>query len=203
MTLSKQLLPRFDPRQFGTIADLENAARGGRAQILLICCSDHYSGPNNLSVADPDRLTVVQNLAAAIPPAGQTRGLTTLASIEYAVVLRNACHAIICGHRRCGVLDHLLKSQSDAELSLSPAASDRNEAMLPNHVLQQAVNLRSHEFIRHRLDDGRLLLHVWIVDDQTAGVDAYDPSRRQFRKLSATATDQVERHLLEWSQRRT
>jgi carbonic anhydrase len=203
MPSSKQLLPHFDPHQFGTFDELLACAHDGREQILLICCCDHYNGPDNLSLADPDRLTVIQNLAIAIPPAGQTRGLTTLASIEYTVVLRNARHAIICGHRRCGVLDHLQKSQSGEELSPWLAASDRNEAMLHKHVLQQAVNLRSHEFIRHRLDDGRLRLHAWIVDDQTARVDAYDPFQRQFQKLSATATVDEERHLLKWSQRRS
>src|SRR5690606_8204067 len=152
---STQPLPQFDPHQFGTLDELRACARGGREQILLVCCSDHYTGPDNLSLADPDRLTVVQNLAATIPAAGQPHGLTTLASIEYAVVLRNARHAIICGHRRCGVLAHWLKSQPGKQPMPRPSAFEANELILRKHVLQQLANLRSHEFIRHRLDEGR------------------------------------------------
>lgn len=191
----------FNPSPFGTVHDLRKSAKNANDAILMVACSDHGTAPCHLSIADPARLIVVQNLAVSIPRAGQNCSLSTLASIQYAVTLKQVGHVIVCGHRKCGIIERWQTFRKNADTGPAPdrelhavwSALDEiattilrersQEIIVREHLLRQVANLQSHDFVRRRLEEGTLRLHAWIVDDATASVRAYDPHSGQFRTL--------------------
>ena len=52
---------------------------------------------------------------------------------------------------------------------------DYIERLICEHALFQLENLQMHPFIRDRLDASLLKLHLWIVNDETARILAYNP----------------------------
>lgn len=187
----------FRPEAFGTLHELQSDAQRPGEKILLVACCDHGTAPCHLSIADPRRPNVVQNMAATVPAAGAAVGWTTLASIEYAVAFGNVRHIVVCGHRQCRIIAHWRAARQNGEraadlgeeLQSIWSALDKvaaglpgggQEAVVREHTLRQIDNLLSHEFIRQRVEDARVRLHAWVVDEKSAKVKAYDPAAREF-----------------------
>jgi len=187
----------FDPLVFGTLTELKNDLNSSlnteNHVVLLIACADQGMDPDNLSVADPAQLFVVQHMASSILKSGREY---TDSSIEYAVNYLGVKHVIICGHLQCNLMMTWMQempSSSDIHnLLISPTLNlvthkyenavhdDRMSLLVREHILIQLENLQSYDFIKARLQEGQLRLHGWIVDDETARIKAFDPSTGQF-----------------------
>lgn len=192
-------LHECDPAYFGDVTELIRARTNVR-DTLFVACSDHWCAPDNTSFAKPGRLYIVQNLATTIP-AGTSPESSILGSVEFAVRLEQVSHAIVCGHLGCRIVPAWMESGVDKVPGVETSDFDRvvrprveeaypdatadqlTRLMIVEHTLFQVENLQSHDFVRERLEDGRLCLHAWIVDDETARVFAFDPTDGQFHRL--------------------
>ncbi|WP_182866777.1 carbonic anhydrase [Rhodopirellula sp. JC639] len=200
----KKHLHRFASAEFGTLADLRESVRSSPPGILIVGCAEHDLAPDMLSFADPGQCTVVQNLAASIPRSDQPYD-STVAGIEYAIVLQRVREVIVCSHLCCRVVRYwmkqpILNGDSDPGCRFMANArrvvdrfyhytteSERQTLMICEHTLYQLENLRSYPFIRNRLATGQLRLHGWVVDDRSARVLAYVPMSHQFVTIEKIA----------------
>lgn len=187
----------FNPEYFGTIGELRNCRAGEHPSRLMIACCDQGNAPDNTSLGGAGQFYVVQNLAASIPAPDESRGGTILGSIEYAVVKLNVRHVIVCGHSQCGVIRRWMQSH-DRSWPVPQTCSARRTLQfvttsysgvshrkrvriaIREHILNQLEILQSYGFVRSRLQEGRLHLHGWLVDDVTARVRTFDPCVGQF-----------------------
>jgi carbonic anhydrase len=179
-------------------------ALGQSPDALLIACSDSRVVPNIFASADPGDLFVVRNVGNLIAPAaadGHSRkDASDVAAIEFAVQHLNVADVIVCGHSECGAMQALLQGRhslepfhlrywlrhaDDAVTRLEraeapdPTLAPHNQLSQLN-VLTQLRHLCTYPFIRDRVDSGRLRLHAWWFELQTADVYAYDESVKRF-----------------------
>lgn len=137
-----------------------------------------------------------------IPRAGEPAGGVS-ATIEYAVAVLRVRHLIVCGHSDCGVIRALmapeslkgLTSVSDWLQHVEPAWQyvdevERNAGELTRHtalthanVLVQLDNLKTHDYIRRAVAEGRLRLHGWYYDILSGIIEHYDESAGKFLPL--------------------
>lgn len=198
----KSDLHHFDAAHFGNLSELLRSAAAGPQNILLLACADHGTAPDNVSFARPGTFYIVQNMGASVPGVSDPFSETTLANIQYAICHINVKAVIICGHLGCNVIRNditkFAKCEKQNELfRLWSKAHETIDKHYPNttpdqkanllvreHLLFQLENLESHEFVQTRLNDGRLKLHCWLVDDETARVRNYDPVIGQFTSVT-------------------
>lgn len=186
-------LHKFKPEHFGTIDDfLANANRNER-DTLMIACSDHGTAPDNVSFAGTERFFILQHLAACVPRPEDGELDNTFGAIQLGFENYDLRHAVVCGHLNCGVIPKWLKKNDghdtgglrarfhsvavNAVDSAYPKLTGRDyvERLICEHALFQLENLQTHPFIREKLDADELHLHLWIVNDETARVLAFDP----------------------------
>lgn len=183
---------------FGTANDFLSSSNCIERDTLMIACSDQGVAPDHVSFAKPGRFFVIQHLASSIRPADDRDEKSAIADIEFAFSQHRIKHVIICGHTGCGVIRNWIrcpdapgvsgiracfeKSMLKSVDQAYPGHSneDRINALIGEHTLFQLQHLCSHAFIQHKLEAGKLSLHAWVVNDNTARVSAYDPTRGCF-----------------------
>jgi carbonic anhydrase len=185
----------FNPAHFGGIDDFRNPAKSNERDTLMLACPDHGTGPDNVSFAGSDRFFILQHLAASVPSPADSAIDNTFDSILCGFDGYDIRHVIVCGHLGCGVIPNWLKDtgttdtgglrarfHSNAVKAVSEAYPELSgaayiERLIHEHALFQLENLQSHKFIRDKLDAGALKLHLWIVNDETTRILAFDPTR--------------------------
>lgn len=186
-------LHHFNPDDFGSLNDFLSTANKNERDTLMIACADHGTAPDNVSFAGTDRLLIIQQIAECVPPPEDRERNNLFGSIELGFSSYNLRHALVCGHLSCGVIRNWLKDNSGPDTGglrarfratvvkavdeTYPELTDRDyiERLICEHALFQLENLQMHPLIRDRLDAKVLKLHLWIVNDQTARVLAYNP----------------------------
>ncbi|WP_442506728.1 carbonic anhydrase [Novipirellula sp. SH528] len=193
----KRGLHQFLPHEFGTLAGLRESTRNG-AQIMMVCCADHGLAADNISFVRPEQCIVIQNMAASVPKYDSGAGGSVLASLAYGISTERVQDVIVCGHLGCRIIPHWSKSiveldkedpggsfNRNARIVVESfyrcrSASERHTLMTCEHLLFQLENLLSHPFMRDKLRNGKVRLHGWVVDDNTARVLCFDPKSSQF-----------------------
>jgi len=184
--------------EFGTPKGLLGALGHGNQPIaVMLTCWELGGAPDELSSAKPGELMVVQNLGGLVPASNETCDDSSLASIVYALSLHDVQHLIVCGHSECKALGMLFNEETVGRKHpfhmLKHSVKDRIESVYTDRplrellgilvqetILQQLSNLRSHQRIASRLQQGKLMLHGWIRDDANSMITAYDPVTGQF-----------------------
>jgi carbonic anhydrase len=188
-------LHKFNPNHFGTVDDFLKTAESNERDTLMIACADHGTAPDNVSFAGPDRFFILQHLAASIPPPDDSAKGITFAEVQYAFLNYEIKHIVVCGHLSCGVIPNWLKDTNTqdtgglracfrettvkAVAAAYPELKDADiiERLICEHAIFQLENLQLHPFIREKLDANFLKLHLWIVNEETARVLAFDPRK--------------------------
>lgn len=181
----------------------EKLAEGQRPETLFITCSDSRILPDTITNTGPGDLFIVRNVGNIVPSAirGVMGGVS--AAIQYAVEVLNVNQIIVCGHTKCGAVDGIMHPESVAHLPLVanwiaesksiPALIDENyseltgearmNAAIEENVLLQLENLRTFDFVRERLDNGKLALSGWVYNIATGEVLDYDPEQERFEPV--------------------
>lgn len=174
-------------------------ARGGQVpSIAMVACSDSRVDPSIITNAQPGDLFVVRNVANLIPPYQPDSAYHgTSAALEFAVQGLGVEHIIVCGHRHCAGIRHLMTQPGKHENSEQSfvnswmrivddvkdevcshhshlEASEQAhlcERMAIEHSLQ---NLRSFPWISGRVDAGKLALHGWYLDIEEGMLYTFD-----------------------------
>lgn len=182
---------RFNPDHFGSFTEVKESARSNPNSVLLIACSDHFEGPQNISGIPFERLLVIQTLAASIAHREEQGGSQELSLIlnEYPIK-----HVIVCGHLGCGVIRHWLRKQDRSKRNAGHSPSHHPSQLgsktafrmsqvrnaVESYTTMQLINLQSHLPVQRRLQSGQLKMHGWLADDRTASVKFFHPGRRGF-----------------------
>jgi carbonic anhydrase len=185
------------------------ATAGQNPETLFITCCDSRVVPNLITNAAPGELFIVRNVGNLVPSVerGVIGGVS--AAIEYAVEVLNVGNVIVCGHTNCGAMEAILHAERVDHLPfvrrwLAESRSivklieeryghlegdARTTAAVQENVLVQLENLRSHEFVRRRLEAGRLKMSGWVFKIATGEIFDYDPNSGQFVQLGSDAED--------------
>lgn len=181
-------------------------ARGQSPPCLFVTCSDSRIVPDLLVQTDPGELFVCRNAGNIVPAHGQPAGGVS-ATIEYAVLVLNVKHIIVCGHSDCGAMKAVLHPETVAAMpavahwiayaeraravALATAAgaaeAELIDRVIEENVVAQLDNLRTHPCVAGRLRTGALELHGWIYDIRTGGFRGWDGARLVWRPIEELA----------------
>lgn len=197
-----QDLHEFPRGTFGSASDLIDPLRVRERDTLVIACSEQGAAPDNISFATPNRLVILQHLAASMPSQSDCQRYPGLSgdAIEMLFDRYDFLNVIVCGHLDCGVIRNWLrpakKSFKDVgffrqrfesgtrdlvdQNYLPDTDEQRCALMICEHVLCQIENLMTHPFVSSRVRAGTTALHGWVVDDETARVIGYSPQESAF-----------------------
>jgi carbonic anhydrase len=205
MATTKKLLEgfsRFKKTYFGDDKALYASMKTGQpAKTLMVACCDSRVDPAILTDSDPGDLFIVRNVANLVPPCeNDQHHHGTSSAIEFAVKGLGIETIIVMGHANCGGIKALWSSEdlNDSQfihhwVSIAqPAkdwvkenrAEDSDEAQL-RHLEQRSVlvsleNLMAFEFVKERVEAGRLRLHGWFFDLQAGELLCYNAEKDQF-----------------------
>jgi carbonic anhydrase len=191
---------RFQNEIYPEKKDLfEKLSKGQSPEALFITCSDSRIETAMITQTDPGELFICRNAGNIVPPhTTHTGGMT--ASIEFAVAALQVPHIVICGHTECGAMKGAMnpadldslphvkewlsysKAAVDVVKEISPNASAEEQMLqlLEQNVILQLNHLRTHPSVATRLAKGDLVLHGWVYDIKTGGVNAYDEATNKF-----------------------
>jgi carbonic anhydrase len=183
----------------------EQLSDGQAPDTLFITCSDSRIVPNLFTQTGPGELFTLRNAGNIVPPYGASNGGES-PTIEYAVSVLGVQNVVVCGHTGCGAMRALLKPESVShmpaianwlnqaeatrrivnEIYPDVQGDDRVEIAIRENVLVQIENLETHPCIRAGLGRGKIKLHAWIYNPQTASVLAYSHENERFEPLSTS-----------------
>lgn len=178
---------------------------------LVITCADSRVVPEYFTSSDPGQLFVVRNVGNIVPPYAQFTGGVS-AAIEYAVVALGVKDIVVCGHSDCGAMKATLNPASVSEMHAVAAwlrhaevakhvldenyqfedKADRLYALTEENVIAQLDHLRTHPSVAARIASGKLGIHGWIYDIETADIRMFDPDERKFVTLEIPGENTAE-----------
>lgn len=193
---------RFKKTYFGNDKALYASMKTGQpAKTLMIACSDSRVDPAILTDCDPGDLFTVRNVANLVPPCEADHHYHgTSSAIEFAVIGLQVENIIVMGHANCGGIKGLWESEdlNDSQfihrwVSIAQEAKhwvksnrggDSDAAQLKSceqrAVLVSLHNLLGFEFVRERVEKGRLTLHGWYFDLAAGELLCYNPNEDKF-----------------------
>jgi len=202
---------RFQNEVFPKKKDLfEKLSKGQSPEALFITCSDSRIETAMITQTDPGELFICRNAGNIVPPhTTHTGGMT--ASIEFAVAALQVPHIVICGHTECGAMKGAMnpegldslphvkewlsysKAAVDVVKEIAPDATkeEQMQKLLEQNVILQLQHLKTHPSVATRLAKGNLVLHGWVYDIKTGGVNAYDEATNKFIPVDERYADAV------------
>ncbi|QDU37538.1 Carbonic anhydrase 1 [Maioricimonas rarisocia] len=168
---------------------LSAAGYGDEPVIAMVACSDMPCAVDDVLGTRPGELVIVQNAGNRVPLESAVDDISTLSSLWFALQPTTVQYLVICGHTRCRCRDHQGSPAGPASsqhhcvphsgiVATHEQAGDVTRA--GRHVLQQLDAVRTHMFIRERLQRRSLRLHACVVDDRTGTLYSYEPTAGQF-----------------------
>lgn len=193
---------RFKQRYFGDDQGLYDSMKTGQpAKTLMIACCDSRVDPAILTDCDPGDLFTVRNVANLVPPCeNDQHHHGTSSAIEFAVKGLGVENIIVMGHANCGGIKGLWESDNlnDSQfihrwVSIAQEAKDwvkdnhsqdsgaaQLKACEQRAVLVSLQNLLGFDFVRERVESGKLSLHGWYFDLTAGELLNYNPASDQF-----------------------
>ncbi len=180
--------------------------QGQAPKVLFLACCDSRVDPATITDASPGELFVVRNVANLVPPYspdGQYHG--TSAALEFAVRTLQVEHVVVMGHAQCGGAKALLEDtpqepgQDDfigkwMEIAREARSrimrdrtipeTDRLLALEHEIVRHSLRNLLSFDWIRSRVEAGRLQLHGWYFGIAEGRLYVLDPATDTFQTVA-------------------
>ena len=177
---------------------------GQKPHTFYVGCSDSRIVPNLITKTLPGELFVVRNIANIIPPANQNEGTLkcTAAVLEYAVKYLEVKNIVVCGHSNCGGLKALFYPKEKLEKlpfvkswlglieDLKDKVKDIEDEKLKEweieqlNVVKQLQNLLTYDFVKERVQSGKLKLFGWYYIIQTAEIYSYNFDTKEFELIN-------------------
>jgi len=180
----------------------EKLAKAQNPHTLVITCADSRVVPEYFTSSEPGQLFVVRNVGNIVPPYAQFVGGVS-AAIEYAVVVLGVKDIVVVGHSDCGAMKATLNPKSVESMGAVSAwlrhaevarhvldenydccdAHSRLHALTEENVIAQLDHLRTHPSVAARLASGKIAIHGWVYDIESADIRVLDPDSRRFMNL--------------------
>ncbi|MCH9643265.1 MAG: carbonic anhydrase [Gammaproteobacteria bacterium] len=170
------------------------ASHGQQPDAMIVACCDSRVDPAVILQCDPGDLFTARNIANIIPPFEKDNSHHgTSAALEYGVCHLNVKHLIILGHSQCGGIQALL-SNDDMEnsdfisswVSLVETESkdlDDCDTFSKKALLHSYKNCLSFPWIKQRVEQNQLAIHLWFFDISKGEISAYSFEKKQFLAL--------------------
>jgi len=170
---------------------------------LFISCCDSRVLPSFITNSLPGELFIIRNIANIVPPYS-TKGeySSTIAAIEYAVLVLRVQNIVVCGHSNCGGCSSLLKKEDDLSLLpnvkqwLSLAENSKEEFLknlnadirMPYHleminVIKQLENLMTYPFIDKQIKEKSVNIYGWYYLIGKGEIFDYNPDMKYFEPV--------------------
>lgn len=185
---------------------LKLAQQGQFPKIAIVSCCDSRVEPTIIFDCKPGDLFVIRNVANLVPPCESSDSYHgTSAALEFAVNGLDVESIIILGHTQCGGIMALMdnrqfstpksfistwmKQLESVRSDISGDANFVNQEQRYHACAQQGIsqslrNLMSFPWIRSRVDAGKLKLHGWYYDLNSAELFARQDATGEFQKIS-------------------
>ena len=177
---------------------------GQKPHTFYVGCSDSRVVPNLITKTLPGELFVVRNIANVVPPANRNEGTLkcTAAILEYAVKYLEVKNIVVCGHSNCGGLKALfypkekleklpfVKSWLELIEDLKEEVKDIEDEKLREweieqlNVVRQLQNLLTYDFVRKRVESGKLKLLGWYYIIESGEVYNYNFETKEFELIN-------------------
>ena len=202
---------RFQNEVYPQKKDLfEKLSKGQSPEALFITCSDSRIETAMMTQTDPGELFICRNAGNIVPPHTTATGGMT-ASIEFAVSALQVPHIVVCGHTECGAMKGAMNPEGlDAlphvkvwlgyakaavdivdQLCKDSSPEERMHTLLKQNVMLQLQHLKTHPSVAARLAKGDLVLHGWVYDIATGGVEAYDEETNAFVPVDVRYAEEI------------
>jgi len=177
---------------------------GQKPHTFYVGCSDSRVVPNLITKTLPGELFVVRNIANVVPPADKNDGTLkcTASILEYAVKYLEVKNIVVCGHSNCGGLKALFYPKEKLEKlplvknwlslieDLKEKVKDIEDEKLREweieqlNVVRQLQNLLTYDFVKERVEEGRLNLLGWYYIIESAEVFNYNFETKEFELIN-------------------
>lgn len=178
---------------------------GQRPEVLFIGCSDSRVTPDLMLGSKPGDMFILRNVGNFVPPYKHDEDFHgSAAAIEYAIAVLKVKHIIVCGHSHCGACKSLYEDIPDNSsfvhiktwLTLGAKAKEvtlkngnftteeeKYRATERNSIIHQLDNLLTYPEVAKLHDEGKLKVHGWYYDIETAQIDYFDKKNDKFKPL--------------------
>lgn len=170
--------------------------QGQKPEIMVVACCDSRVDPALIMQCDPGDLFVVRNVANIVPPYEKDeKHHGTSAALEFGICYLKVKHLILLGHSQCGGINALLKSNTSQALNddfitnwVSVIKDDSNGKQDVDSCAKYALN-QSHDnclgfpWIKDKVDQGQLLIHLWYFDIKSGQIFSYYADSKQYLPL--------------------
>jgi carbonic anhydrase len=183
-------------------------AKSQKPHTLFITCADSRVVPSVFTQTEEGELFQCRVVGNLIPAHGNNAGGVTSA-IEYAAMVLEVQHIIVCGHSDCGAMRAFSQPEKLAELKAvgewighadSAIAMAKQQfwhltgdefltALAKENVISQLQHLRTHPCVATRLRKGTLQIHGWYYDIGQGTIEQFDEATSSFVPLDAVAEE--------------
>lgn len=170
---------------------------GQQPQVMVVSCCDSRVDPALILQCDPGDLFVVRNVANIIPP--YEKDAThhgTSAALEFGIRFLSVNHLILLGHSQCGGIQTLLNgnntNQNDfitswVSLIQKPHFNSENSDDYAKLALNQSYqNCLTFPWIRDKIKQKELIVHLWFFDIKTGQIFAYSDQHKEYQPLESS-----------------
>lgn len=168
---------------------------GQQPQIMVVACCDSRVDPGLILQCDPGDLFVVRNVANIVPPYEKDEAHHgTSAALEFGIRFLKVEHLILLGHSQCGGIQALLTSDDSNQndfINTWVSIVEKNTFDLENvdecakFALKQSYqNCLTFPWIREKLINKELVIHLWFFDIKTGQIFTYSEDEQKYLPLS-------------------
>ena len=170
------------------------AEQGQKPDVMVVACSDSRVDPALLLQSQPGDIFTVRNVANIIPPYEQNEAChSTSAALEFGICYLNVKHLIILGHSQCGGIHARLNKDTLHQndfisrwvnvLDTKHHNPNDIDCCAKDALLNSYRNCLNFPWIKQRLDDKTLQIHLWFFDIATGTIEAYQHDIKTFKPL--------------------
>jgi carbonic anhydrase len=176
---------------------------GQQPKTMVIACCDSRVDPALILQCNPGDLFVVRNVANIVPPYEKDEAHHgTSAALEFGICYLHVEHLVLLGHSQCSGIQALLKhdvlGQDDfitnwVTLIKTKDIKPKTASMKPKAVdecakqslHQSRQNCLTFPWIKERIEQGNLLIHLWFFDIKTGQIFTYSDEKKTYQPLAA------------------
>jgi len=169
------------------------AYHGQSPEIMVVSCCDSRVDPSLILQCEPGDLFIVRNVANIVPPCEPDQHYHgTSAALEFGICHLNIKDLIILGHSQCGGIkalchhDRLDQSGFIARwvsLISNPGLEKNVDDLAKQALLQSYQNSLSFPWIKTRVEQNQLAIHLWYFDIKEGDINIYSFKEKQYQRL--------------------
>lgn len=170
---------------------------GQQPQVMVVACCDSRVDPALILQCDPGDLFVVRNVANIVPPYElDDAHHGTSAALEFGIGTLKVRHLILLGHSQCGGIQALLDTSAESKndfinnwvsiINAKPEDKHDTDQCAKSALKQSYQNCMTFPWIKDRIEQGTLLIHLWFFDIKSGQIFTYERERGEYLPLGAT-----------------